>query len=80
VPDLRPALKSACDEELADILDRFHVEAVYDKANRTLELAATVTPELMPEPERNRPPSGRSGNSSCISIAGAGFEPATFGL
>ena len=80
VPDLRPALRSASEEELAEILDRFEVEAVYDKAGRTLELAATITPELVPETEKTRPPSGRSGNSGQISIAGAGFEPATFGL
>jgi site-specific DNA recombinase len=80
VPDLRPALRSASEEELAEILERFEVEAVYDKARRTLELAATITPELVPEAEKTRPPSGRSGNSGQISIAGAGFEPATFGL
>jgi hypothetical protein len=62
VPDLRPALRSASEDELADILDRFDVEAAYDKTNRTLELAATVVPELVPEPEKRRPPSGRSGN------------------
>ena len=70
VPDLRPALASASDEELAEILEAFDVMAIYDKPNRTLELSATVA-------ETNRPPSGRSGNSG---IAGAGFEPATFGL
>jgi hypothetical protein len=51
--------------------------AVYDKPNRTLELRATVAPELVPEdknPDRARPGRG------CLSIAGAGFEPATFGL
>jgi site-specific DNA recombinase len=77
VPDLRPALRRASAEELAEILDAFDVTAVYDKLNRTLELSATVTPEFL---ETNRPPSGRSGNSGDISIAGAGFEPATFGL
>jgi site-specific DNA recombinase len=79
VPDLRPALRSTSEAVLADILERFDVEAVYDKPNRILELAATVTPELIPD-SKTRPPSGRSGNSGEISIAGAGFEPATFGL
>lgn len=32
-------------------LERFDVAAVYDKRDRTLELAATVTPELIPEPD-----------------------------
>ena len=51
--------------------------AVYDKVGRTLELGATVTPEPVPDNEKAR----RSGAPSGISsIAGAGFEPATFGL
>jgi hypothetical protein len=77
VPDLRPELVAASDERLADILDAFDVSATYNKAERWIKLTATITAELVPSPERNRPPQGRSGNSD---IAGAGFEPATFGL
>lgn len=77
VPDLRPTLKAASPEELARLFAAFDVSAIYDKPNRTLELAVTVTPELIPEDENPR----RSGAPSGISsIAGAGFEPATFGL
>jgi hypothetical protein len=77
VPDLRPSLKTAGPEDLADLLEAFDVTAVYNKTGRTLELGATVMPELVPDnekPRRSRAPSGIS------SIAGAGFEPATFGL
>jgi hypothetical protein len=77
VPDLRPSLKTAGPEDLADLLEAFEVTAVYDKTGRTLELGATVMPELVPDnekPRRSKAPSGIS------SIAGAGFEPATFGL
>ena len=77
LPDLRPTLKTADPEELVELFQAFDVTAVYDKPNRTLELAATVTPELVPENEKPRPSHARSGISS---IAGAGFEPATFGL
>ncbi len=71
--DLRPALTSAGPEELADLFETFEVTAVYDKPNRTLELAATVTPELVPENENpDRATLGRSGKSS---IAGARFVP-----
>lgn len=73
VPDLRPALKSAGPEELVDLFEAFDVCAVYDKPNHTLELAATVTPELVADNEKPRPTDARSGISS---IAGAGFEPA----
>jgi site-specific DNA recombinase len=77
VPDLRPALASADPEKQADIFERFDVMAVYDKPKRRLQLAATVAAELAPTPETPPPPRGRWGISS---IAGAGFEPATFGL
>jgi hypothetical protein len=53
------------------------VTADYDKRSRLLTLAATVTPELIPADQRKPgPPNQRSGNSD---IAGAGYEPATFG-
>ena len=80
IPDLRPTLRGATRDELADLFDAFDafdVTAIYDKPNQTLELRATVTPELVPEDEKPRPSDTRSGISS---IAGAGFEPATFGL
>ena len=59
------------------MFETFDVGVIYDKPNRTLEFGATVIPELLPENEKPR----RSGAPSGISsIAGAGFEPATFGL
>jgi hypothetical protein len=77
VPDLRPSLRAAEPDELADLFRAFDVKVTFDKANRRLTLAATITPELVPQNEKPRRPEGRSGNSL---IAGAGFEPATFGL
>jgi len=49
IPDLRQALAAADPAELADICDAFQITAVYDKANRTVELSATITPELLPK-------------------------------
>ena len=77
VPDLRPTLASADPAELADLFETFDVTVTYDKPNRRGQLAATITPELVPGQEQTPPPRGRWGKSS---IAGAGFEPATFGL
>jgi len=54
VPDLRPSLKTASPEDLADLLEAFDVTAVYDKSGRTLELRATVMPELIPDNEKPR--------------------------
>jgi hypothetical protein len=79
VPDLRPALATATEEKLAAIFQAFDVEITYDRDQQTLKLAATITPELIPDfdPDENDRPEGRS---QVNGIAGAGFEPATFGL
>jgi hypothetical protein len=79
VPDLRSALANYDEAELADLLSDFDVIATYDKAERRLKLGATLTPELVAAQEAKRPPRGRP-QSRMSSIAGAGFEPATFGL
>ncbi len=76
VPDLRKALKTASDEQLADIFGAFDVTISYDKTSQKLDLGATITPELLPQNDDDR--SGE--RSRVLVIAGAGFEPATFGL
>jgi hypothetical protein len=53
------------------------VTATYTKPTRRLQLAATVTSELVADHEKTTAPQGRSLNCG---IAGAGFEPATFEL
>ncbi len=77
VPDLREALDKADDTELIELFDAFDVAVNFDKREGKLELSASVSSDLIPATEANRPPQGRSGDSF---IAGAGFEPATFGL
>jgi hypothetical protein len=64
--------RAAAPDELADLFDAFDVTAIYDKPNQTLELRATVTPELVPEDEKPRPSNTRSGISS---IAGERYAP-----
>jgi hypothetical protein len=75
VPDLRPTIEKATDEELAEIFKAFDVRITYDKNRQALDFAATITSELVPN-EHDRP----EGRSRVSDIAGAGFEPATFGL
>jgi site-specific DNA recombinase len=78
VPDLRPTIATATEEELAEIFRTFDVEIAYDKDRQVLNLAATITPELVPDlANENDRPEGRSWDNE---VAGAGFEPATFGL
>jgi site-specific DNA recombinase len=77
VPDLRPTLRGGDPEKLAALFSDFDVTASYDKQAQRLELSAVVTAELVTDAEKKRPPEGRSRD---FGIAGAGFEPATFGL
>ena len=77
IPDLRDTLKSPTADELAQILDVFDVIASYDKPNRALTLSAILKPEPTDILKGPRPPNGGRGN---LQVAGAGFEPATFGL
>ncbi len=80
VPDLRPSLKAAGEKELSDLLDAFDVAAIYDKANRTLELAAHDHARTRPRRRKDPAAQRAVGEFWPDSIAGAGFEPATFGL
>lgn len=77
VPDMGDLLARAEGEDLVELLDAFDVQVRYDKPARTLELSALLSSDLVSDPEKSDRPGGRSQNSS---IAGAGFEPATFGL
>lgn len=77
VPDLTEALEAAEGDELIELLDAFDVAISYDKPAAKLELSAALSSDLFPTPETKRPLDERSRNSG---IAGAGFEPATFGL
>jgi hypothetical protein len=76
IPDLRHALATADPAELADICDAFQITAVYDKANRTVELSATISPELLPKHKTQTDQDDPAGDSY---IAGEGLiaKPAT---
>jgi hypothetical protein len=71
----RPTSKRS---RVAEILDAFDVTATYNTPNRRLTLTATLDPSLLTAPETQRPP--ENGRSQMSVVAGAGFEPATFGL
>jgi hypothetical protein len=57
IPDMRDQLTHPERTELAEIFV-FAVTATYDKLNRRVELAATVTSELVAQHKRERPPGG----------------------
>ena len=78
IPDLRPMLSEAAPSELADIYAAFQINAIYDKPRNTLEISAVVRPDLLTKDET--PTDENTERSGYSYIAGAGFEPATFGL
>jgi hypothetical protein len=77
VPDLRPSLRNATEQELADLLAAFDVTISYDKPNRRLTLTATIRPGLIPPPENDddRP----EGRSLMFGIAGRDSNPRSSG-
>lgn len=56
VPDLRPVMQQASPDELTELFAAFDLTATYDKEQRALRLAATLSPALIPTSERPRPP------------------------
>jgi hypothetical protein len=73
VPDLRPSLHNATEQELAELLAAFDVTISYDKPNRRLTLTATIGPGLLPPPENDsdRPEE----RSRMFVIAGGRYGP-----
>jgi hypothetical protein len=57
IPDMCETLTTASQAQLAEIFRAFDVTITYDKTNERLNLAATITPELLPDPadENDRP-------------------------
>lgn len=55
VPDLSETLASASPIQLAEIFQAFDVTVTYDKAAERLNLAATITPQLLPRNDDDHP-------------------------
>ena len=80
MPELTKALREAPPEVQRQVFQAFELQILYDKAGRTIEISATVSEAVANAFEKQKalPLGGLAGGSE--SIAGAGFEPATFGL
>jgi site-specific DNA recombinase len=72
IPDMRQALREANEGELIEVFDALDVCATYTKSTHQLELAATVTPELVADYEKNDSSRKRSRD---FGIAGERFGP-----
>ena len=80
VPDLTKALREAPPEVQHQVFQAFELEILYDKAGRTIEISATVSEAVANAFEKQRALPKEGSLVVVRDIAGAGFEPATFGL
>jgi site-specific DNA recombinase len=80
LPDLTKALEEASPEVQRQVFEAFDLQIVYDKAARRVEISATVS-EAVADAFENAKALRLEGSQVVVEdIAGAGFEPATFGL
>jgi post-segregation antitoxin (ccd killing protein) len=62
------------------VFEAFCLQITYDKPNRRIEISATITEAIAKALENERDLLEEVSNVARRDIAGAGFEPATFGL
>ena len=80
VPDLTKALREASAEVQRQVFEAFELQILYDKAERRIEISATVS-EVVANAFEKQKALPKEGSLVVVrDIAGAGFEPATFGL
>ena len=62
------------------MFEAFCLQITYDKINRRIEISATITEAIADALENARDLPKEVSSVAQRDIAGAGFEPATFGL
>ena len=62
------------------VFDAFCLQITYDKPNRRIEISATITEAIADALENAKDLPQEVSSVAQRDIAGAGFEPATFGL
>ena len=80
MPDLSKALRDASPEIQRQVFEAFELQIVYDKAGRRIEISATVSEAVASAFEKQKALPKEGSLVVVRDIAGAGFEPATFGL
>ncbi len=79
-PDLAAALHQAPTELKRQVFDAFCLQITYDKPSRRIEISATITQAIADTLENAKDLPQEVSSVAQRDIAGAGFEPATFGL
>ena len=67
-------------EQCVDESQAFELQILYDKAERRIEISATVSETIAKTFEKKKALPKEGSLVLLKDIAGAGFEPATFGL
>jgi len=80
IPDLPQALHDAPPELKGHMLEAFGVRIAYDKVERRIEISATISEAVAKALEKAEDLPEEVSSVARRDIAGAGFEPATFGL
>jgi hypothetical protein len=80
LPDLGQALRRAPRELKRQVFEAFCLEITYDKLNRRIEISVTITEAIAEALENAKDLPEEVSSVAQKDIAGAGFEPATFGL
>ncbi|HZI92041.1 MAG TPA: hypothetical protein VFD31_10510 [Thermoleophilaceae bacterium] len=80
LPDLGAALSDAPRELKRQVFEAFCLQITYDKVNRRIEISATITQAIAEALKNAEDLPEEAIRVAQRDIAGAGFEPATFGL
>lgn len=80
IPDLTKVLRDAPPEVKRQTFDAFDLRIDFDKATGRIEISATVSQALADAFENTKALQSEGFQVTVGDIAGAGFEPATFGL
>ena len=80
LPDLSAALHKAPPQLKRQVFEAFCLEVRYDKVEGRIEISATVSEAVAEAFENAKDLPKEVSRVTLRDIAGAGFEPATFGL
>ena len=80
IPDLSQSLREAPPEVKRQTFDAFDLRIEFDKARRRIEISATIAEGVADAFENTKALQTEGFQVTVNEIAGAGFEPATFGL
>ena len=80
LPDFSEALRRAPLELKRQVFEAFCLQIRYDKVERRIEISATVSETVAIAFENAKDLPQEVSRVTLRDIAGAGFEPATFGL